>query len=376
MRFLKDIPIVFLFGFLLLVFSCQNKYPELGEGIYAEFITSKGIMLAKLHYQKTPYTVANFISLADGTNKLVDSIYRGKKFYDGTIFHRVVDSFMIQGGDPTGTSYGNPGYRFDDEFITDLKHDKPGVLGMANPGPNTNGSQFYFTETANSNLDNIHTIFGELISGFDVLDSISNVKTSKENQKPLEDVILKKVTIIKIGIKANAFDAANVFMNHFAELERLEKKRKKQEQALLKATKEKFNSQQKNSTLLPSGLQYFITTKGDGKKLKETSKILMHYAVYFDDGKLLQTSKEEIAKALNAVDADQNENNTYQPIKADLSPNAKMVAGLKEGLKQLQVGDKATIFIPFYLAYGETGNTFIPPKANLIFEVEILELTK
>ncbi|PJB16915.1 MAG: peptidylprolyl isomerase, partial [Flavobacteriaceae bacterium CG_4_9_14_3_um_filter_33_16] len=80
MRFLKDIPIVFLFGFLLLVFSCQNKYPELGEGIYAEFITSKGIMLAKLHYQKTPYTVANFISLADGTNKLVDSIYRGKKF--------------------------------------------------------------------------------------------------------------------------------------------------------------------------------------------------------------------------------------------------------------------------------------------------------
>lgn len=376
MRYLKDTYIVLLFSFMLVVFSCQNKYPELGEGIYAEFITSKGIMLAKLHYQKTPYTVANFISLADGTNKLVDSIYRGKKFYDGTIFHRVVDSFMIQGGDPTGTSYGNPGYRFDDEFIEDLKHDKPGILGMANPGPNTNGSQFYFTETANSNLDNIHTIFGELILGFDVLDSISNVKTSKENEKPLEDVILLEVNIIRNGIKANAFDAANIFMNHFAELERIETKRKKQEQALLKATKEKFNEQQKNSNLLPSGLQYLITKNGDGEKLKQTSRIIMDYTVYFDDGKLLQTSKEDIAKALNTQDLNQNENSGFQPIKADLSPNAKMIAGLKEGLQQLHVGDKATIFIPFYLAYGETGNTFIPPKANLIFEVEILELTK
>ena len=166
MCYLKPSYKFFLFGFILLSLSCQDKYPKLKDGIYAEFNTSKGTMLARLFYKKTPYTVANFVSLADGTNTLVDSLFKGKKFYDGTTFYRVVDSFMIQGGDPLETGYGNPGYRFDDEFVPDLKHDKPGVLGMANSGPNTNGSQFYITEIVKPSLDNVHTVFGKLILGF------------------------------------------------------------------------------------------------------------------------------------------------------------------------------------------------------------------
>ena len=361
---------------LILCFSCQNNYPDLEDGIYAEFITSKGVMVAKLYYEKAPNTVANFVSLADGTNTLVDSLYRGKKFYDGTIFHVVIDSFIIQGGDPTGTGNGNPGYWFDDEFVPDLKHDKPGILGMANDGPKTNGSQFYITEIADPNLDNIHSVFGELVLGFDVLDSISKVKTSEDDDKPIEDVTLKQVNIIKVGVKAKAFDAANIFINHFAELERIEKKRIQKEQALLKATKKKFDTQQKKSTLLSSGLQFLVTQKGTGEKLKENSKVLINYTVYFGDGKLLQTSKFDIAESLDSVDEERKANNDYQPIKADLSANAKMITGFKEGLQQLSVGDKATLFIPFYLAYGETGNAIIPPKSNLIFEVDILELTK
>jgi peptidyl-prolyl cis-trans isomerase A (cyclophilin A) len=376
MRYISKLIKILLLSFLLLVIACQKSYPDLEDGIYAEITTSKGTMLAKLYYKKAPNTVANFMSLAEGTNTLVDSIYKGKKFYNGTIFYRVIDSFLIQGGDPLGTGFGNSGYKFDDEFHPDLTHNRPGILGMANSGPNTNGSQFYITEIPNPNLDNIHSVFGELVLGFDVLDSISNVKTYEKNDKPIEDVIIKEINIIRIGIKAKAFDAPNIFINHFAELERIEKKRIETEEAIKKTTREKFNKQLEKATLLPSGLQFYISEKGNGEKLKESSKVITHYSVYFEDGRLLQTSKLDVAKALNAVEEERETNNDYQPIKADLSPKAKMVTGLKEGLQQLHVGDKATIFIPFYLAYGETGNVIIPPKSNLIFEVEVLELAK
>tara|TARA_R110002167_G_scaffold7078_2_gene33394 strand:- start:3232 stop:4362 length:1131 start_codon:yes stop_codon:yes gene_type:complete len=376
MSALKHVIKFCLFGLLLILISCKDKYPNLKDGIYAKIVTSKGIMVARLDYKKAPNTVANFISLAEGTNTLVDSLYKGKKFYDGTIFHRVINGFMIQGGDPTGTGSGNPGYRFDDEFNSDLKHDKPGVLGMANSGPNTNGSQFYITDVPKPNLDNVYTVFGELVIGLNVLDSISKVNTSGPEHRPDVNVVLEEVNIFRKGLEANAFDAPSVFINHFAELERLEKKRKEQEESILKLTKKKFEMQQQHAVLLPSGLHYLITEKGNGKKLTETSKILMHYAVYFENGKLIETSEQNIAEGAKALNEERKLNNDYQPIKANLSPNAKMISGLKEGLQQLSVGDKATLFIPFYLAYGEAGNKIIPPDSNLIFEVEVLENTK
>ncbi len=360
---------------VILLASCKAQYPELEDGLYAEFITTKGVMVAKLEHEKAPITVANFISLAEGTNTMVKDNYKGKKFYNGLIFHRVIDKFMIQGGDPTGTGSGSPGYKFTDEFHPDLKHDKPGILSMANSGRNTNGSQFFITEVPKSHLDNGYNVFGELVIGIDIQDSISNVKTA-DKDKPVEDVVIQELNIIRKGKEAKSFDAPNTFKNHFAEAERKEKEKQAKKAAILKATIEKFETQRAKATTLPSGLQYIVTEKGTGNKLPESAQALTHYAVYLESGKLIQTSKLEIAEALDAVNEKRKAANGYQPIPADISPSASMIAGFKEGLQQLSVGDKATLFIPYHLAYGESGTRGIPGKSNIIFEVEIIELLK
>jgi len=361
--------------FSLVFTSCKAQYPDLEDGLYAEFITNKGIMVAKLYYDKTPITVANFVSLAEGTNTMADEKFKDKKFYNGTIFHRVVDGFMIQGGDPSGDGTGSPGYKFHDEFKPDLMHDKPGILSMANSGVNTNGSQFFLTEKTTPFLDNVHTVFGELILGLDVRDSISKVETGP-NDKPLEPVVIEKLNIIRKGKDAKSFNATKIFKNHFIETERLEKEKAEKKAALLKSNQEKFNAQKTKATTLPSGLQYVITEKGTDKKLKETDKILADYTAYFEEGKFLGTSKLEVAEAFEAVNPRQKAANGYESIIFEIGPDARMIPGLKEGLRQLSVGDKATLFIPYHLGYGEAGNRDIPPRTNLIFEVEIKEILK
>jgi peptidylprolyl isomerase len=247
---------------------------------------------------------------------------------------------------------------------------------MANSGPATNGSQFFITEVPTPHLNNRHSVFGELVLGLDVLDTISNVETTQPGNKPIEDVTINQLNIIRKGSDAKAFDAANIFKNHFAEAERREKEKQEKQEAIIKANKEKFNEQEQNATTLPSGLQYTITEKGSGEKLPSSAKVLTHYAVYFDNGKLLETSKLEVAEANDVVNQARKEADQYQPIPADISPDARMIPGFKEGLQQLSIGDKATLFIPYHLAYGEAGNRGIPPKSDLIFEVEIIELMK
>ncbi|GAA3615744.1 peptidylprolyl isomerase [Flavivirga amylovorans] len=375
MTLLKNSIKILSIASLIALVSCKAQYPDLEDGLYAEFITTKGVMVAKLEHEKAPITVANFVSLAEGTNTMVDDAYKGKKFYNGLIFHRVINEFMIQGGDPTGTGSGSPGYKFTDEFHPDLKHDKPGILSMANSGRNTNGSQFFITEIPKPHLDNGYNIFGELVIGINIQDSISNVKTAS-GDKPIEDVVIKELNIIRKGKEAKSFDAPNTFNNHFAEAERKEKEKKAKKAAILKATKEKFEKQKAETIMLSSGLQYIITEKGTGEKLPETAEVLTHYAVYFENGKLLQTSKLEIAEALDVVNEKRKAANKYQPITAGIGPDASMIPGFKEGLQQLSVGDKATLFIPYHLAYGEAGTRGIPGKSNIIFEVEIIELLK
>ena len=371
MKLLKILCLVFITSLT----SCKAQYPDLEDGMYAEFVTNKGVMVAKLEYKKTPITVANFVSLAEGTNTMVDSTYKEKKFYNGLTFHRVMNKFMIQGGDPLATGSGSPGYKFNDEFHSDLKHDKPGVLSMANGGPNSNGSQFFIMEVPKPHLDNVHSVFGELVLGLDIQDSISNVKVAQGN-KPIKDVIIEELNIIRKGKDAKKFDAPDIFINHFAEIERLEKEKAEKAAAILRASKEKFDAQQKKAITLPSGLQYTITEKGTGEKLNETSVVSTHYAVYFEDGKLLETSNLKTAEALDVVNEKRKAADRYQPITADLSPDAQMISGLKEGIKQLNIGDKATVFVPYHLAYGEAGRRGIPAKSNLIFEVEIIEILK
>jgi peptidylprolyl isomerase len=282
---------------------------------------------------------------------------------------------MIQGGDPTGLGTGNPGYKFIDEFDPELKHDKPGILSMANSGPKTNGSQFFITEIPKPHLDNRHTVFGELVIGVNIQDSISNVKVDNKD-KPINKVTLKELNIIRKGKLAKKFDADKIFTGHFAEMERLEKEKAAKKAAILKATQKKFEQQKTEATTLESGLQYYISSKGSGEKLPIEAEVLTHYAVYFENGQLLETSSAEIAEALDVLDDRRKATNRYQPITADIGPNAGMIPGFKEGLQQLHVGDKATLFIPYHLAYGESGTIGIPGKTNIIFEVEVIELLK
>jgi peptidyl-prolyl cis-trans isomerase A (cyclophilin A) len=164
---------------------------------HATLETSLGTIRIKLFSDKTPKTVENFVGLAEGTIEWTHPQTKEKQkkpYYDGTIFHRVIPRFMVQGGDITGTGTGGPGYRFADEFHPELKHSKPGILSMANAGPNTNGSQFFITTVATPHLDNRHSVFGEVVSGQDVVEAISKVSRDGRD-KPREDVVLNKVTI-------------------------------------------------------------------------------------------------------------------------------------------------------------------------------------
>ncbi len=172
----------------------KNKLPD---GVYAEMETSKGKIVLQLEYEKTPLTVANFVGLAEGTKSYSKSgeppKAQNKPFYDGLIFHRVIPNFMIQGGDPQGSGRGGPGYQFRNEIDNSLRHDKKGILSMANAGPDTNGSQFFITHTATPWLDGKHTVFGHVVEGQEVVDTIANGD------------MIKSVKILRVGDKAKAF---------------------------------------------------------------------------------------------------------------------------------------------------------------------------
>jgi peptidyl-prolyl cis-trans isomerase A (cyclophilin A) len=170
-------------------------------GLYAHFETTEGNFTARLFEKETPNTVGNFAGLAEGTREFKDPKSGAKvkrPFYDGIIFHRVIDGFMIQGGDPLGQGYGGPGYNFPDEFHPSLRHDRAGLLSMANAGPNTNGSQFFVTLAPTPHLDNRHSIFGEVVQGLDVVQKIGKVKTDR-NDRPVTPVVMKKVTIERVA---------------------------------------------------------------------------------------------------------------------------------------------------------------------------------
>jgi peptidyl-prolyl cis-trans isomerase A (cyclophilin A) len=165
--------------------------------VYAQFITTEGNFTVRLFDEQVPKTVENFVGLAEGTKEWTDPRTNQRvtqPYYDGVIFHRVIDGFMIQGGDPLGQGIGGPGYNFADEFHPSLRHNKPGMLSMANRGPNTNGGQFFITLAPTPHLDDRHSVFGEVSEGLDVVRAIGKTPTG-ERDRPIKDVVIKSIKI-------------------------------------------------------------------------------------------------------------------------------------------------------------------------------------
>jgi peptidylprolyl isomerase len=348
----------------LMISSCVSTHPDLNDGLYADIKTNKGDILINLTFEETPITVANFVSLSEGKNKEVSSEFNNKKYYDGLIFHRVIENFMIQGGDPTGTGRGGPGYNFKDEFKENLLHDSKGILSMANSGPKSNGSQFFITHKETPWLNGKHTVFGKVIKGIEIIDLIEQNDT------------IKTVSIVRKGRKAKSFNASKIFTNHFEEDQMMEDQKAALIESVKAGKKTAHESEKSFSIKTDTGLKYTITYKSEnGEKVSNNKIVMTHYAVYFEDGSLLDTSILEIAEQYQTVNIVKKNQGGYSPIEAKIGPEDSMISGFKEGLKLLKVGDKATLFLPYYLAYGETGRSpQIPPKSNLIFEVEIIEL--
>ena len=365
--------LTFLFLSLSLAFaSCQNKYPDLEKGVYAEFVTNKGTFVAKLYNEQTPLTVTNFVTLAEGSNDMVDSIYKGKPFFDGLIFHRIIKDFMIQGGDPKGDGTGNPGYRFPDEIVDTLKFTKKGLLAMANSGPGTNGSQFFVTLKETPWLDGRHTIFGEIVLGQEVIDSLGTAPTTKPGDKPIDSVVIQKVNIMNTSNSKLAS-----FNEEMAKLEAAKKEDTERKAKIGLDVVADFDKLRDNAETLASGVQMVFTNKGDGPKPAEGSQILMNYAGYLANGTLFDSNIKEVEEKFGMLNADKVARQGYAPAPSEYGPNARLIPGFREALLKMKVGDKATVYIPAQLAWGESGaGDLIPPNSDVIFEIELVDIVK
>lgn len=369
---MKNLSILFLCSIVFTLTSCQDDHPDLEDGLYAEFVTNKGSFIAELYYEATPMTVGSFVSLAEGESDMAEDDFQDKKFYDGLKFHRVIEDFMIQGGDPTGTGSGGPGYEFPNEIVDTLRHDSKGILSMANSGPDTNGSQFFITLQETPWLDGMHTVFGKVISGMDVVDSIGATETG-EGDRPVEDVVMEEVNIIREGSDARNFDGAEVLNQ---ELETAEAEAQEQEERMAEqkqARVDEFEALEEEAEELPSGLKIYFNEEAGGEKPNNGDIVLVNYAGFLRDGEVFDTNRVELAREAGIFNPARLEQGGYEPTPMPYSPEAQLIPGFREGLQQMSIGDKATLFIPSHLGYGETGAApVIPPNTDLVFVVELV----
>ena len=366
--------LIALLSAMFVFFSCNSQkkaYKDLGDGLFADIETTKGHIVVKLNYKEVPTTVANFVTLAEGKNNFVKVEHKGKPFYNGTIFHRVIDGFMIQGGDPTGTGMGDPGYRFEDEFVPSLKHSKKGILSMANSGPNTNGSQFFITQVPTPHLDGRHTVFGETVKGEEVIDAIAKAPRNGQD-RPNEDIKIKNITIVANGKDAEKFDAVKVFNSYFKSVAEREKEKEERVKRASAKFLEEIKVQEPQAKVLPSGVKIFTINNGEGKQPKQTEFAMVNYAGYLRNGALFDSNIKEVEESYGKYQAMREQQNGYQPIPFPYTPSAQLIPGFKEALLTMKVGDKIRVFIPATLGYGEAGaGDVIPPNSDLIFDIEI-----
>ena len=307
------------------------------NGIYAKFNTTKGAVLVKLTHDLTPGTVGNFVALAEG-NLENKARPQGTPYYDGLKFHRVIPDFMIQGGCPQGIGTGGPGYSFDDEFHPTLKHDKPGVLAMANSGPASNGSQFYITHVPTSWLDNKHTVFGHVVEGQEIVDAVA------------QGDVLETLEIVRVGDEAEKWNAVEAFRTFEGNRQKKIENAKKEAEAKMEELAAGFEKTE-------SGLRYKMIQKGSGKQAESGKTVSVHYEGSLETGKVFDSSYPR-----------------KKPIEFRLG-QGQVIEGWDEGIALLQVGDKARFVIPSYLGYGTSGaGGVIPPNATLIFDVELMDV--
>ncbi|MFB0903723.1 MAG: peptidylprolyl isomerase [Nonlabens sp.] len=369
-----------IIALVLIASSCEDKYPDVEDGIYAEIQTNKGIMFAQLYYEEAPISSANFIALAEGKHPLVNDSLKGKPFYDGLIFHRVMKDFMIQGGDITGTGSGDIGYKFDQEVTDTLKHDSKGILSMANSGPNTNGSQFFIMHKENPSLDMRYNVFGKVVKGIEVVDSIA--MTPVDGQRPVDSMVMQKISIIRKGKEAKKWDAVKTFEEAITAAEakkeeaaKLAAERKAAAPAARTAKSEDLITLKAKATKLPnSNVMVYIKTEGTGLKPAEGVSIMMDYSGFFMDGTLFDSSILEIAQQFDNINARKEQMGAYAPMPVQYSSSVGMVQGFKDAMLSMNYGDEIVAFIPSDLAYGERGaGGVIPPNTDLVFEMKITQ---
>ncbi len=379
--------------FFILFISCiPAKYRGLKEGMYAEIVTNKGNILLELYTEKVPKTVANFVALVEGTNgKLLDSL-KGKNFYEGIIFHRVVPNFVIQGGGFSSSGKKSAGYVFTDEFPRNedgnliYKHDDQGVFSMANGGKGTNNSQFFITHRAIPHLNGKHSVFGKTI-----INSLERKELQKKHtdslqlkraitlarmtvvNKIVQNDTINTVGIIRIGATAKNFNAAVVFAAEENKFKSAEENSAKEVEAKKEIAEEKRYAtylkkkiiflEEKNESKARktgTGLRVLMLKETSGKRVLASQKVTAKYTVFTADGKRVKSS-EDLDK----------------PTVFDLNDTSRpMISGLKEGILSLKEGEKARLFIPYMIGFGNKKFGPFPAKSDLVFEVEILKISK
>ena len=346
---MKALKLSILVVCLSIIYSCSSPYPDLDEGLYAEFETSKGNFVTELYFEDVPMTVGNFVALTEGIHPLTEKRYQDRRLYDSLIFHRVIKDFMIQGGDPRGTGYGGPGFKFPDEINDELSHDSKGTLSMANMGPNSNGSQFFITLKPTPFLDGDHSVFGQVVLNQSVVDSIGEVETN-EAERPVEKVYINKVNILRKGQKAEDYDAVQAFTEAYEAHQTQMKKDSIQRERLIEDISEGYE-------VTESGLRYKITRKvKQGKSPVPHDLLKVHYEGFLVDSTKFDSSLDR-----------------GMPIQIELGVGA-VIPGWDEGLQLLKEGEKATFIIPPYLSYNEKAAGPVPAYSILIFDVELVEV--
>jgi peptidylprolyl isomerase len=344
---MKNIKLTLIIGVIFIVCAVESvNAQDLGDGLFARITTNRGDIVVRLEYERAPLTVCNFVALAEGK---MDAA-RGKRYYDGLNFHRVISrgngdpqDFMIQGGCPNGNGTGGPGYRFPDEIDPVLKHDKPGILSMANAGPGTNGSQFFITIVPTPHLDGKHTVFGQVVQGQNI------VNTTRQGDR------IRSINIIRNGTDAMAFRADQETFDNLLREKGIEVANRTQAQR--DADLAKIKADYPDAQQTESGIFYIIQKQGTGEKPAVGKNVRVHYV-----GRLLNGTVFDSSIVRN------------RPIEFPAGMG-KVIPGWDEIVMDMKTGEKRLVILPPEMAYGNRAvGEVIPPNSFLVFEMELINI--